>query len=70
VSPARLLYNRQTPAPLRASRERRLAKEARLKSARVGATGYVGSRLLAESAAMIDELENPRHGGRRFTVGY
>lgn len=38
-----------------------------MKIALVGATGFLGSKILAEA---IDEVENPQHTGRRFTVGY
>lgn len=50
----------------------------------LGASGFVGSALLKEAltrgqsrisledyaVAMIDELEQPAHSRRRFTVGY
>jgi len=43
----------------------------------IGATGNVGSRILAELVrrghevwALVDELEQPKHLRRLFTVGY
>jgi len=44
-----------------------------MKIALVGATGYVGAKLLEEAVnrgRMIDELEDQKHTGHRFTVGY